>query len=101
LIAHQVARERQPAPPLPEDLPERGHRGARVETSPDGDMIAVLDERRRLDEGGAFVAERPVLGLQAASRFDERHCAHAVAPVVMPRRRGMTSRAMRSSWLVR
>src|SRR5207302_3255749 len=100
-VAHQIARERQVAPPVAEDLPEDRHRGARVQAPPDGHMVAVLDQGRRLGERHPFVAKRPVFGLQATSRLDECGIAHAVTPAVMPRRRGMMSRAMMSSWSVR
>src|SRR5439155_26389330 len=71
LRAREVARQREAAPPLAEQLAHERQRRAREEAAADRDVVAVLHARDRVLEGRQLRARRLRLRLDPPAGGDE------------------------------
>src|SRR5262245_23773332 len=70
-VAGEIAREREPAAALPEDLAHERQRRAREQAAADADLVAVLDAADRVLEARQLLGRRLWLGLDAPARGDQ------------------------------
>ena len=71
LVAGEIAREREAAAALPEDLAHERQRRAREQAAADADLVTVLDPGSRVLEAREFLSRRLGLALDPPARRDE------------------------------